>query len=45
MATINPISLQKHLKGLDYPASKQDLIKHAESTGADAEMLDLLTIA
>lgn len=42
MATVNPINLQKHLKGLDYPASKQDLVEHAKSKGADDEMLDLL---
>lgn len=35
MAKVNPIQLQKHLKGMDYPASKQDLIKHAEQQGAD----------
>jgi hypothetical protein len=42
MATVNPIELQKHLKGMDYPASKQDLIEHARSKGADDTMLDLL---
>jgi hypothetical protein len=35
MAKINPIQLQKHLKGADYPASKQDLIELAEKQGAD----------
>lgn len=35
MAKVNPIQLQKHLKGLDYPASKQDLIECAEKEGAD----------
>lgn len=32
---INPIQLQKHLKGVDYPASKQDLIDHAKQQDAD----------
>lgn len=30
MAKVNPIDVQKHLKGLDYPATKEDVIKHAE---------------
>lgn len=42
MATVNPIDLQKHLKGMDYPASKQDLVERAKSNGADKKMLDLL---
>jgi hypothetical protein len=35
MATVNPIQLQKYLKGLDYPASKADLITKAQQEGAD----------
>lgn len=35
MAKANPIQLQKHLKGIEYPASKQDLIEHAKQHGAD----------
>ncbi len=35
MATVNPIQLQKYLKGLDYPASKADLIAKAQQEGAD----------
>jgi hypothetical protein len=35
MAKVNPIQLQKYLKGMDYPASKQELIAHAEQQGAD----------
>lgn len=35
MAAVNPIQLQKHLKGVDYPASKADLLKKAEQAGAD----------
>ncbi len=30
MAKINPVQLQKHLKGVDYPANKQQLIEHAQ---------------
>lgn len=42
MATINPIQMQKHLKGLDYPASKEDLIAHAKKHGADENALSVL---
>ncbi|MBW4612173.1 MAG: DUF2795 domain-containing protein [Desmonostoc vinosum HA7617-LM4] len=42
MAKANPIEIQKHLKGVDYPASKQELIKHAKKHGADQKILSLL---
>lgn len=42
MAKINPVQLQKYLKGVDYPASKQDLIKHAEQAGADENVRSTL---
>jgi hypothetical protein len=42
MAKVNPIQLQKHLKGMDYPASKQDLINHAKKQGADENALSAL---
>lgn len=42
MAKVNPIQLQKHLKGVDYPASKEDLIKHAQQQGADEDALSTL---
>lgn len=35
MAHANPSQIQKYLKGVDYPASKQDLIKNARKNGAD----------
>ena len=35
MSKVNPIQLQKHLKGIDYPASKKAIIEHAERNGAD----------
>src|SRR5829696_3680849 len=35
---INPIQIQKSLKGVDYPASKSDLLKNAEREGADEEV-------
>ena len=42
MAKVNPIQLQKHLKGVDYPARKEDLIKHAKQNGADKDALSAL---
>jgi Protein of unknown function (DUF2795) len=42
MAKINPIQLQKHLKGVDYPASKEELIKHAQQQGADENAMSVL---
>lgn len=38
MAKINPIQAQKYLKGIDYPVSKDDLLKHAQAGGADEEL-------
>lgn len=35
MAHANPIQIQKYLRGVDYPASKDELIKAAEKNGAD----------
>ena len=32
---VNPIQLQKYLKGMDYPAGKDDILKKAEQEGAD----------
>lgn len=42
MAKVNPIQLQKHLKGVDYPVSKQDLIAHAKKQGADEKAISAL---
>ncbi|OKH61092.1 DUF2795 domain-containing protein [Scytonema sp. HK-05] len=42
MAKVNPIQLQKHLKGVDYPASKEQLIQHAQKQGADDNAISAL---
>ena len=42
MAKVNPIELQKPLKGLDYPASKEDVIKHTGKNGVDHEIRSIL---
>ena len=31
---VSPIEIQKFLKGVDYPASKSDLLKNVEREGA-----------
>ena len=35
MAHANPIQIQKYLKGVDYPATKEQLIENARKLGAD----------
>ena len=40
--TINPIHLQKALKGVSYPASKDDLIAKAKDNSADDEVMSFL---
>jgi len=42
MAKVNPIQLQKHLKGLTYPASKQDIVTKAQANGADESLCNVL---
>ena len=37
---INPIEVQTHLKGIDYPASKDEVIATAESKGAPQEIVE-----
>ena len=42
MAKVNPIQLQKFLGGIDYPASKQDLVRRARENGADENVVQTL---
>ena len=39
---VNPIELQKHLKGVDYPASRDELVSTAQANGAPDEIVDAL---
>jgi hypothetical protein len=39
---VNPIEVQKHLGGVDYPASKDDVVATAESNGAPQEIIEAL---
>ena len=38
----NPVQAQKFLKGIDYPASKQDIVQKAKSEGADDRIVQAL---
>jgi len=39
---VNPIQLQKYLSGIDYPATKDDLLRRAEEQGADDNVMSTL---
>jgi len=39
---VSPAQVQKFLKGVDYPASKDDLISIAEQEGADENVQAIL---
>jgi hypothetical protein len=42
MAKVSPAEVEKSLRGLDFPVSKDMLIKHARSNDASEEVLDTL---
>jgi hypothetical protein len=42
MATVNPIQVQKFLGGMNYPANKDEIVKHAKSKGADEKIMQTL---
>lgn len=42
MAHVNPIQIQKFLKGVDYPATKEALIENAKNMGADENVCSSL---
>jgi hypothetical protein len=39
---VSPIDIQKALSGIDYPASKADLVRHAEQHGGSGEVVEAL---
>lgn len=39
---VNPIQVEKCLKGMDYPADKQKLVDYAKQHGADENICDTL---
>ena len=42
MGTPNPIEVQKFLGGIDYPASKDEIVRRAQDAGADDDVLEAL---
>jgi hypothetical protein len=36
---VSPVEMQKHLKGVNYPASKDDLVKRAQGNQASDEIV------
>lgn len=38
----NPIQVQRHLAGVQYPAKREDLIRTAKESGADKTVLSAL---
>jgi hypothetical protein len=42
MSQVNPVQIQKFLKGVDYPANKQTLIENAKKLGADENVRESL---
>lgn len=39
---LSAADIQRALKDIDYPANKDELIRHAQSHGADREIMDAL---
>jgi hypothetical protein len=42
MAQITPTDVQRHLGGMEYPASKSDLVEQARASGADEAVISRL---
>jgi hypothetical protein len=42
MASFQVTEVQKALKGFDYPGTPEELARHAQSNGADPELVDAL---
>lgn len=36
----SPVNVTHHLKGIDFPAEKQDLVQHAKGNGAPSEVME-----
>jgi hypothetical protein len=42
MPHANPVEVERYLKGVNYPAKKNDLVKHAQQNGASQDILETL---
>ena len=40
MPHANPVEVERYLKGVNYPAKKNNLIKHAQQNGASQNILE-----
>ena len=40
---INPDDAQQYLQGVEYPASKEDVVNAAENNGAPDDIMELIT--
>lgn len=40
--SVSPAYVQKFLSGMDYPASKQEIIDHAKKNNADQDVISIL---
>ncbi|GAB3158601.1 hypothetical protein GCM10027290_62100 [Micromonospora sonneratiae] len=40
--TVNALQVQEYIVGLDYPLSKEDLVRRAQETGAGTAIIQLL---
>ena len=43
MPQVNPAQVEKFLKGINYPASKSDLLKHVEKNGASEQVRTVMS--
>jgi hypothetical protein len=39
---VSPIAIAKAIKGIDFPASKDELVEHAKQNKADKEVMEVL---
>jgi hypothetical protein len=39
---VSPIDIQKALSGMDYPATKDQIVQHAQQQGGDEEVIEAL---
>ena len=39
---VSPIDIQKALGGIDYPAKKEDIVKHAQDNGGSDDVVQAL---
>jgi hypothetical protein len=39
---VSPIDIQKALGGMDYPATKEEIVKHAQENGGSDDVIEAL---